>query len=52
MTAVDYRNFRTFALVFISQSEKNEKSWRFRKKTMGLKCLIYRRASKTGCKYE
>lgn len=25
-----------------------EKSWRFRKKTMGLKCLIYRSALKLG----
>lgn len=26
------------------KSKKNEKSWRFRKKTIGLKCLIVRRA--------
>lgn len=26
-------------------TRKNEKNWRFRKKMMGLKCLIYRHAS-------
>ena len=32
--------------------KKNEKSLRFRKKMMGLKCLIYRHASKMGHEYE
>ena len=34
--------------VFVTKEEKNvgkvKKSWRFRKKTMRLKCLIYRHA--------
>ena len=32
--------------------QKMKKSWLFRKKMMGLKCLIYRHASKMGHEYE
>jgi len=35
-----------FALQYCASTKKNEKSWRFRKKTMGLKCLIYSSALK------
>ena len=41
-----YAEKSTFALSFCTKNEgKMKKSWRFRKKTMRLKCLIYRHAS-------
>ena len=47
--------FANFALQILSHNKKNEekkKSWCFRKKSMRLRCLIYRRASVMGCKHE
>ena len=41
-----YAEISTFALSFCTKNEgKMKKSWCFRKKTMRLKCLIYRHAS-------
>ena len=45
-----YYEMTIFALQYCASTKINEKSWCFRKKTMGLKCLIYRSALKRGAR--